>query len=211
MVFKWQHMLHQRRWRSAPRRDVSRRPRTAPRRSGPRLGSSSPRRRLHRCWPACSTLPRVRCACSILAPASAPLRRPLSIERWSRAGLSTVTAVEVDRGLLEALTETLRECAQAAPSITARTVPADFVEWAASWMADSLRHQKLATSSALRRILSRTGIEVTNLYAARRVPDPARRTSKRSRCPSRTSYVPTIRTHSSASSRGIQPSQPQRE
>ena len=137
-----------------------------------------------------------------------------------------VTAVEVDRGLLEALTETLRECAQAAPSITARTVPADFVEWACRKLDGGLfaphdvgfdlailnpPYQKLATSSALRRILSRTGIEVTNLYAARRVPDPARRTSKRSRCPSRTSYVPTIRTHSSASSRGIQPSQPQRE
>ena len=92
-----------------------------------------------------------------------------------------LTAVEVDRDLVGALTETLRECAQASPSITARTVPADFVEWACRRLEGGLfapRHegfdlailnppyQKLAASSAVRRMLSRAGIEVTNLYAA---------------------------------------------
>ena len=101
------------------------------------------------------------------------------VEGW--AGDLDVTAVEVDRDLLEVLTETLRECAQAAPSITARTVPADFVEWACRRLGGGLfathdmgfdlailnpPYQKLATSSVLRRMLSRTGIEVTNLYAA---------------------------------------------
>ncbi len=92
-----------------------------------------------------------------------------------------VTAVEVDGALLGALTETLRECSQAVPSITARTVSADFVEWACRKLDGGLfapqevgfdlailnpPYQKLATSSALRRMLTRTGIEVTNLYAA---------------------------------------------
>ena len=92
-----------------------------------------------------------------------------------------VTAVEVDSDLLEALTETLSECTQAAPSITARTVRADFVEWSCRRLDGGLfvshdmgfdlailnpPYQKLATSSALRRMLSRAGIEVTNLYAA---------------------------------------------
>ena len=92
-----------------------------------------------------------------------------------------VTAVEVDRDLLGALTETLRDCAQAAPSIATRAVPADFVEWACRRLDGGLfapqdegfdlailnpPYKKLATSSAVRRMLSRAGIEVTNLYAA---------------------------------------------
>ena len=92
-----------------------------------------------------------------------------------------VTAVEVDRDLLGALTETLRDCEQAAPSIATRAVPADFVEWACRRLDGGLfapqdegfdlailnpPYQKLATSSAVRRMLSRAGIEVTNLYAA---------------------------------------------
>ncbi|MYB24017.1 MAG: SAM-dependent methyltransferase [Acidimicrobiia bacterium] len=92
-----------------------------------------------------------------------------------------VTAVEVDRDLVGALTETLRECAEVAPSITARTVSADFVEWACQRLDGGIfaptdggfdlailnpPYQKLATSSAVRQMLSRVGIEVTNLYAA---------------------------------------------
>lgn len=100
-------------------------------------------------------------------------------EGWD-GGLD-VTAVEVDGELRGALAETLRECEQAAPSIAARAVPADFVEWACERLDGGLfapqdsefdlailnpPYQKLATSSAVRRMLSRAGIEVTNLYAA---------------------------------------------
>lgn len=92
-----------------------------------------------------------------------------------------VTAVEVDRDLLGPLTETLRECANAVPLVTARAVSADFVEWACDKLDGGLfvpqdagfdlvilnpPYKKLATSSAVRRMLSRTGIEVSNLYAA---------------------------------------------
>ena len=102
-----------------------------------------------------------------------------AVEGWT-VGLD-VTAVEVDRDLLGALNETLRECEQAAPSITAQAVSADFVEWACRRLDGGLfapedggfdlailnpPYQKLATSSAVRRMLSSTGIEVTNLYAA---------------------------------------------
>ena len=102
-----------------------------------------------------------------------------AVEGW--AGGLDVTAVEVDRDLLGALTETLRECEQAAPSIATEAVPADFVEWACERLEGRLfapqdagfdlaimnpPYQKLATSSAVRRMLSRAGIEVTNLYAA---------------------------------------------
>ena len=100
-------------------------------------------------------------------------------EGWA-AGLD-VTAVEVDGDLLGALAETLRECEQAAPSIAARVVPADFVAWACERLEGGLfapqdggfdlailnpPYQKLATSSAVRGMRSRAGIEVTNLYAA---------------------------------------------
>lgn len=100
-------------------------------------------------------------------------------EGWTR-GLD-VTAVEVDRDLLGPLTETVRECTEVSPSITARTVLADFVEWACQRLEGRLfalqdrgfdlailnpLYQKLATSSAARRMLSRAGIEVSNLYAA---------------------------------------------
>ena len=92
-----------------------------------------------------------------------------------------VTAVEIDSDLLGALTETLRECAQASPSITARPVPADFVAWACGRLDDGLfaqqdegfdltilnpPYRKLAAGSAERRMLSGVGIEATNLYAA---------------------------------------------
>ena len=92
-----------------------------------------------------------------------------------------VTAVEVDRDLLGALSETLRECEQAVPQTTACAVSADFVEWACEKLNGGLfvphdagfdlailnpPYKKLATSSAARRTLSRVGIEVTNLYAA---------------------------------------------
>ena len=101
------------------------------------------------------------------------------VEGWA-VGLD-VTAVEVDRDLLGALTETLRECAEVSPSISARAVPADFVAWAYQRLDGGLfapkdggfdlailnpPYQKLATSSAVRRMLSGAGIEVTNLYAA---------------------------------------------
>ncbi|MCY3560362.1 MAG: Eco57I restriction-modification methylase domain-containing protein [bacterium] len=92
-----------------------------------------------------------------------------------------VTAVEVDRDLLGALTATLHECTQVSSSVTARAVSADFVEWACQRLDGGLfapphrgfdlailnpPYQKLATSSAVRRMLSGVGIEVTNLYAA---------------------------------------------
>lgn len=101
------------------------------------------------------------------------------VEGWA-VGLD-VTAVEVDRDLVGALTETLRECTEMSPSITARAVAADFVEWACRRLDGGLfapkdggfdlailnpPYQKLATSSAVRRMLSRAGIETTNLYAA---------------------------------------------
>ena len=101
------------------------------------------------------------------------------VEEWG-GGLD-VTAVEVDGDLVGALTETLRECAQVSSSITARVVSADFVEWACQRLEGGLfapydggfdlailnpPYQKLATSSAVRRMLSGAGIEVTNLYAA---------------------------------------------
>ena len=89
--------------------------------------------------------------------------------------------MEVDHDLLGALTETLRECTDVSPSIAAEAVRADFVEWACRRLDYGLfaphdggfdlailnpPYQKLATSSAVRRMLSRAGIEVTNLYAA---------------------------------------------
>lgn len=101
------------------------------------------------------------------------------VEGWT-VGLD-VTAVEVDRDLVGALTETLHECELAAPSITARAVSTDFVKWACRSLEGGLfapldggfdlailnpPYQKLATSSAVRPMLSRAGIEVTNLYAA---------------------------------------------
>ena len=102
-----------------------------------------------------------------------------AVEGWA-VGLD-VTAVEVDGNLLRPLTETLHECEQAAPAITSRAVSADFVEWACRRLEEGLfapkhegfdlailnpPYQKLAASSAVRRMLSRAGIEVTNLYAA---------------------------------------------
>ena len=83
--------------------------------------------------------------------------------------------------LVGPLTETLHECTRISSSITARAVPADFVEWACERLEGGLfapqhrgfdlailnpPYQKLATSSAVRRMLSGVGIEVTNLYAA---------------------------------------------
>jgi len=92
-----------------------------------------------------------------------------------------VTAVEIDRDLLGTLTETMRACTQVSPSITARAMLADFVEWACERLEGRLfapqdggfdlailnpPYQKLATSSAVRQMLSGAGINVTNLYAA---------------------------------------------
>ena len=101
------------------------------------------------------------------------------VEGWT-IGLD-VTAVEIDRDLRGVLTETLRECELTAPSIATQVVLADFVEWASRSLESGLHapqnggfdlailnppYQKLASSSAERRMLSRAGIEVTNLYAA---------------------------------------------
>ncbi len=101
------------------------------------------------------------------------------VEAW--AGGLDVTAVEVDGDLVGTLVDTLHECEMISSSITARVVSADFVEWACERLEGGLfapqhqgfdlailnpPYQKLATSSAARRMLSGVGIEVTNLYAA---------------------------------------------
>jgi adenine-specific DNA-methyltransferase len=97
-----------------------------------------------------------------------------------------VTAVELDSHLLGELTTTLQDCQQVALShgvdLTYELVKADFVEWAVYQVAptlglfdDPLRYdliiqnppyRKIGPTSKERRWLSRTGIEVPNLYAA---------------------------------------------
>ena len=100
-------------------------------------------------------------------------------EKWT-ADLD-VTAVEVDRRLLEPLGATLEACGRELPSLTARVAAVDFVEWGCAQLHDVLRsteperfdlailnppYAKLGTRSREAASLAQVGIGVPNLYAA---------------------------------------------
>lgn len=91
------------------------------------------------------------------------------------------TAVEVDEDLLPILKETLVECGSALPDVTSEILAVDFIEWGCDQLGVGLfesdpapfelailnpPYRKLNSSSRERRLLSKVGIETTNLYAA---------------------------------------------
>lgn len=92
-----------------------------------------------------------------------------------------ITTVEVDEDLLPLLKETLHECEDAALTTSATLHSVDFIRWACEKLGNQLfafeaepfdlailnpPYRKLNTASSERRMLSRIGIEATNLYAA---------------------------------------------
>ena len=110
---------------------------------------------------------------------TASLVERVAAEKWS-VNLD-VTAVEVDSGLLEPLESTLDESRRALPSLNARVVSADFVEWGCSqiddvlWNAESERfdlailnppYANLGARSREATALARVRIKARNLYAA---------------------------------------------
>ncbi len=103
------------------------------------------------------------------------------VDRWRAGGGGAldVTMVEAEPLLRSPLTVIL--AALRAASVTARHIPADFLTWAEDRCSDELLSQpaetfdlvivnppyrKVNTDSAERAVLSRQGVEVSNLYAA---------------------------------------------
>jgi adenine-specific DNA-methyltransferase len=92
------------------------------------------------------------------------------------------TAVEVDEDVVPLLKETLAECGSVMPDLTAEALAVDFIEWGCAQLGAGLfddeasarfdvailnpPYRKLNSGSRERRLLSKVGIETTNLYAA---------------------------------------------
>ena len=110
---------------------------------------------------------------------TAALAARAAVEKWNVS--LDVTAVEVDSGLLDPLESTLEQCRRTLPSLTARVLTADFVEWGCSRLDSVLwnterewfdlailnpPYAKLGTRSREAAALARVRIKARNLYVA---------------------------------------------
>lgn len=107
-----------------------------------------------------------------------------TISRAATEGWSAqfdATALEVDEDVVPLLKETLAECGSVMPGFKAEELATDFIEWGCDQLGHGLfdeesarfelailnpPYRKLNSGSRERRLLSKVGIETTNLYAA---------------------------------------------